>query len=109
MNDSNLLRVWVILIGALLTGYTERFVCFRRCLHCSSGHCCNSWCKEEFVLIVQFIAFTVIYALMYLPLVRRMPLFRLIIMHCSAPSYDSCPTTAMAGAQEWLLPVLTKR
>ena len=29
MNYSNLLSVWVILIGALLTGYTERFFLFQ--------------------------------------------------------------------------------
>ena len=41
----------------------------RRCLQCSSGHCCNSWCKEEFVLVVTFLCVSVSQILLYLPLI----------------------------------------
>lgn len=44
----------------------------RRCVHCSSHHCCNSWCKEEFVVVVQFLLSTVTYGAMYLPLVKEL-------------------------------------
>ena len=41
----------------------------RRCLRCSSGHCCNSWCKEEYVLASVFIATSLTQLLLYLPLI----------------------------------------
>lgn len=45
------------------------FAYFRRCLRCSVGHCCNSWCKEEVVLVFQFILLTIVQLLLYFPLI----------------------------------------
>ena len=42
---------------------------YRRCLRCSVGHCCNSWCKEEVVLVLQFILQTIVQLLLHLPLI----------------------------------------
>ena len=45
---------------------------FRRCVHCSCRHCCNSWCKEEFVVVVQFIFLVCVHLIMYLPMLDNL-------------------------------------
>jgi len=44
----------------------------RRCVHCSCRHCCNSWCKEEFVVVVQFIFLVCVHLIMYLPMLDNL-------------------------------------
>ena len=45
---------------------------FRRCIHCSLRHCCNSWCKEEFVVVLLFLILTAVHLLMYLPMLKEL-------------------------------------
>jgi len=44
----------------------------RRCIYCSFRHCCNSWCKEEFVIVLLFLILTAVHCLMYLPMLREL-------------------------------------
>ena len=39
---------------------------YRRCIQCSSLHCCNSWCKEEAVVVCLYLALTASQAPSYL-------------------------------------------
>nr|XP_040566724.1 uncharacterized protein LOC121116530 isoform X2 [Lepeophtheirus salmonis] len=43
----------------------------RRCLQCSTHHCCNSWCKEEGVIICYFILVSLSQSLYYLPIFEQ--------------------------------------
>ena len=44
----------------------------RRCIHCSLRHCCNSWCKEEFVIVAEFICLIAVNFLNYIPLLEEL-------------------------------------
>ena len=45
---------------------------FRRCVHCSCRHCCNSWCKEEFVVVTEFLFLVCVHLVMYLPMLEKL-------------------------------------
>ena len=45
---------------------------YRRCIHCSLRHCCNSWCKEEFVIVAEFLCLVSVNFLNYLPLLQEL-------------------------------------
>ena len=44
----------------------------RRCIHCSCRHCCNSWCKEEFVVVIEFLFLSAVHLIMYLPMLEQL-------------------------------------
>ena len=44
----------------------------RRFIHCSLRHCCNSWCKEEFVIVAEFICLIAVNFLNYIPLLEEL-------------------------------------
>ena len=48
--------------------HTTKYLYFRRFVRCSCRHCCNSWCKEEFVVVVSFILLVCVHIVMYLPM-----------------------------------------
>ena len=48
------------------------YTCFRRCVHCSCRHCCNSWCKEEFVVVSQFLILVCVQLVNYLPMLQKL-------------------------------------
>ena len=70
MGELILKQLLMILQGWLLQiPFFNFFIAIRRCLRCSVGHCCNSWCKEEVVLVLQFILQTIVQLMLYVPLI----------------------------------------
>ncbi len=39
----------------------------RRCIHCSASHCCNSWCKEELLLLQLSVVHALVQFFPYFP------------------------------------------
>ena len=82
---------------------------FRRCVHCSCLHCCNSWCKEEFVVVTEFVFLALVHFVMYLPLLDD--LIRKLGLHCwpldlVLPWLPSHVTRAIEMSSGILLPML---
>ena len=44
----------------------------RRCIQCSGNHCCNSWCKEESVLLQLYVLLSVSQAPTFIPTLNNL-------------------------------------